>query len=68
MGPLIIIEKGGRINAQRYLQIVKEHFIPFYRRIIEKYSEGVVMQENNAPWHTAKVVRNYMRKQSIPLF
>ncbi|KAF8857048.1 hypothetical protein BDZ45DRAFT_553791, partial [Acephala macrosclerotiorum] len=63
MGPLVIIEKGGRMNAQRYLQTVKEHFIPFYRRMVEKYGEGVVMQEDNALWHTAKVVRNYMREQ-----
>ena len=30
MGPLVIIEKGGRMTAQRYLKILKKHFIPFY--------------------------------------
>jgi hypothetical protein len=30
MGPLVIIEKGGRITAKRYLKTLKKHFIPFY--------------------------------------
>jgi transposase len=66
MGPLVIIEKGGRMNACRYLETLREHFIPFYHRMVEKYGPGVVMQEDNAPWHTAKVVRKYMTKQGIP--
>jgi len=30
MGPLVIIEKGGRITAKHYLETLKKHFIPFY--------------------------------------
>ena len=43
MGPLVIIEKGGRMTAKRYLETLKEHFIPFYERIVEKYGPDVVM-------------------------
>lgn len=37
MGPLVIIEQGERMTAKRYLQTVKKHFLPFYRRMIRKY-------------------------------
>ena len=62
MGPLVIIKKGGQMTVKCYLETLKEHFIPFYRRMVEKYGPGVVMQEDNAPWHTAKVVRKYIAR------
>ena len=43
----MILPKGQRINAKRYLETVKEHFVLFYKRIIKKYRKGVVMQEDN---------------------
>jgi hypothetical protein len=66
MGPLVIIKKGGRMTAKRYLKTLKKHFIPFYHRMVQKYGLGVVIQEDNAPWHTAKIVQKYMAKQGIP--
>jgi Transposase len=30
MGPLVIIEKGGRMTIKRYLKTLKKHFILFY--------------------------------------
>jgi len=65
MGPLVIIEKGGRMTAARYLETVKEYYVPFYKRIVEKYGPEVVLQEDNASWHTAKIVRNYMDSQGV---
>jgi len=67
MGPLVIIPKGGTMTAKRYLETVKKHFIPFYRRMRRKYGPSVVMQEDNAPWHTAKIVRNYLRRLKIKI-
>ena len=43
IGPLVIIEKGGRMTAKRYLETLKKHFIPFYERMRRKYRLGVVM-------------------------
>ncbi len=65
MGPLVIIEKGGRMTAKRYIETLKKHFIPFYKRMRQKYGPDVVMQEDNAPWHTAKVVRAFLDKQGV---
>jgi hypothetical protein len=43
IGPLVVILKGGTMTAKRYLETVKKHFLPFYRRIKRKYSPEVVM-------------------------
>ena len=67
MGPLVILEEGGRMTASRYLETVKNYFVPFYKRMCRKYGPGVVMQEDNAPWHTAKIVRCYLRTQGVSL-
>jgi transposase len=53
------------MTVERYLEVIKNYFIPFYRRMRKKYGPGVVMQEDNAPWHTATIVRNYLRRQKI---
>ena len=65
IGPLVILEKGGRMTAARYKATLEEHFIPFYKEMVEKYSPDVVMQEDNAPWHKAKLVRNFLRKKKV---
>ena len=65
MGPLVIIKKGGTMTAERYLETVKKHFIPFIRRMKRKYGNGVVMQEDNASWHKAKLVTSYLDRQKI---
>jgi transposase len=65
MGPLVILEKGERMTAARYLVTLKKYFIPFYRRMVQKYGKEVVMQEDNASWHTAKLVRSWLDKQKV---
>jgi hypothetical protein len=67
MGPLIIIPKGGTMTAKRYIEVLKKHFIPFYRRMRCKYGPSVVMQEDNAPWHKAKAVRAFLAGQKVKL-
>jgi len=41
--------------------------VPFYKRMVRKYGSQVVMQEDNAPWHTAKIVRAYLTSQKVKL-
>jgi hypothetical protein len=67
MGPLVILLDGARITATRYLQTVKDYYMPFYRRMREKYGLEVIIQEDNASWHTAKIVRAYFREQDANL-
>ena len=46
--------------------MLKKHFIPFYQKMVKKYGPGVVMQEDNAPWHIAKIIYKYIARQGIP--
>jgi transposase len=55
------------MTAKRYLQTLKKYFIPFYKRMGRKYGCKVVMQEDNAPWHTAKIVRRYLASQKVKI-
>ena len=48
MGPLVILPKGGTMTAKRYIEVLKEYFILFYRRIRVKYGPSVAIQEDNA--------------------
>jgi hypothetical protein len=66
MGPLVIIPKGGRMNQHRYIETCKKYFVPFYRRMKRKYGKDVVIQEDNAPWHTAKSVQKFWKDLKIP--
>jgi transposase len=65
MGPLVIIPKGGTMTAQRYIKVLKKHFIPFYRRMVRKYGSEVVMQENNTSWYKAGAVRAFLKAQKV---
>jgi transposase len=65
MGPLVILEKGERMTAQRYLEVAKKYFVLFYRRMRRKYGKDVVMQEDNASWHKAKLVTSYLDRQKV---
>ena len=67
IGPLIILPKGGTMTVKRYISVLKEHFIPFYRRIRAKYGPLVVIQEDNALWHKAKTVRDFLTKQKVKI-
>jgi transposase len=65
MGPLVIIPKGGTMTAQRYIEVLKKNFILFYWRTVYKYGLEVVMQEDNASWHKAAAVREFLKKQRV---
>ena len=65
MGLLVLILKGGTMTALRYIKVLKEYFIPFYRRMVCLYGPKVVMQEDNASWHKAKAVRKFLDTQKV---
>lgn len=65
MGPLVIIPKGGTITAERYKETLQKHFILFYNKIKRIYGSSVVMQEDNAPQHTAKVIRAFCKSKRV---
>jgi transposase len=65
MGPLYMLPEGETMTAKRYKYVLQRLFIPFYERMRAKYSDEVVMQEDNASWHRAKIVTKYLENKGI---
>ena len=65
MGPLYMLPEGENITAKWYKWVLQRLFIPFYKRIKRKYRDEVVMQEDNAPWHTAKIITKYLANKKV---
>ena len=56
VGPVFI---EGNINGDNYLQILKQHVIPF----MEKQFEEMLFEQDGAPAHYAKKVWNYLNEK-----
>ena len=65
MGPLYILLEGENMTAKRYKYVLQRLFIPFYERMRRKYGDEVIMQEDNAPWHTAKIIAKYLTNKGV---
>jgi transposase len=65
MGPLYILPEGETMTAKRYKWVLQKLFIPFYEQMVRKYGKDVVMQEDNAPWHTAKTIKKYLSNKKV---
>jgi len=65
MGPLYMLPEGENMTAKRYKWVLQRLFIPFYEEMRRKYGDKVVMQEDNAPWHTAKIIRKYLTNKRV---
>ncbi|KAF8850519.1 hypothetical protein BDZ45DRAFT_552872, partial [Acephala macrosclerotiorum] len=55
IGPIYVLPKGHSMNSKRYHWVLQNHFIPFYDRMREKHGDEVVLQQDGASWHTAKL-------------
>ena len=60
-----MLPEGENMTAKQYKYVLQQLFIPFYERIRAKYSDKVVMQEDNAPWHTAKIITKYLKSKKV---
>ena len=57
--------EGENIIAKQYKYILQQLFILFYKRIRAKYSNKVVMQEDNVLQHTAKIITKYLANKKV---
>ena len=66
LGPLVILPRGTRMNQTRYTEeILKPHFVPFYKKMKRKYGKKVVIQENGAKYHFAPIPTTYKDSQKV---
>src|SRR5438046_4021005 len=65
MGPLYIYPDGDTMTATRYHWVMKTKFVPFYERMRAKYGDEVVMMQDGASYHTAKMIKAYITKKGL---
>lgn len=56
-----LIRISDKLNARRYLQILKDFGVPSGRRLI---GPNFMMQQDNDPKHTSRIVKNYLTEKS----
>jgi transposase len=61
LGPLVKLE--GRITATVYIDVLKNHLLPFLDDLDDQ--ENYFFQEDNAPIHTARVVKSWKEENDI---
>ena len=57
--------EGENITVKQYKYILQQLFILFYKRMRAKYSNKVVIQEDNALQHTVKVIIKYLKNKKV---
>jgi hypothetical protein len=65
--PVLYPPGRGEYDSQTLLLGAQTLFVPFYNRMRAKYRDEVVMQQDNAPWYTAKIIKNYIRNKKIQI-
>ena len=61
LGPLVKVE--GKMNRLDYIQILEKHLLPLINK--EFNGKGYLFQDDNAPVHTAKDVKQWMLTNKV---
>ena len=61
LGPLVRLD--GRITAKDYIAVLRNHLIPYINTLEDK--ENTIFQEDNAPIHTARVVKSWKEENNV---
>lgn len=56
----------GTVNAEKYIDILENNLLPSIERLPLPFGE-YIFQQDSAPCHTAKKVKNWMSENGIPL-
>ncbi|CAG8663885.1 5730_t:CDS:1 [Scutellospora calospora] len=67
-GPLVFMKErngAGAINAQRYVEVLKDHLVPFRHELMAMFGDDIIYQDDNAPIHRARYTREWMNNENI---
>lgn len=62
LGPLAMCPTG-RINSEKYCNLLQEHFLPFWKTFRKK--KDILFMEDNAPIHVSRFSQDWKTKQKI---
>ena len=54
-------ETSPNFDGEEYVELLEEHFLPAVRAI--RPGEVTTLVQDNAPWHTARVVQDFLHRQ-----
>jgi len=61
LGPLVRL--NGKVTAKDYINVLKDHLVPYINSLENK--ENIIFQEDNAPIHTARIVKSWKEENNI---
>ena len=63
MGPLVVVE--GTLNQHGYVELLREHLVPYLKQIDEK-CHGIIFQDDNATCHASGYTTQWRERHGIP--
>ncbi|GET54887.1 IS630 family transposase [Rhizophagus irregularis DAOM 181602=DAOM 197198] len=70
-GPLIFCDENKegneKINSNTYVRILNKHLHPFHHTVCELTGRAASFQQDNAPIHTAKITKDWLKKNKIAI-
>ena len=60
-GAFMLRETSPNFNGEEYVELLEDSFLPAIRAV--RPGEVITLVQDNAPWHTARVVTDFLHRQ-----